>query len=569
MLNDAQLPAQMHDFTKAPSSLHTARSGFDLTHSHTTTFNTGDLVPILVDGDILPGDTININVNAIIRGITPIVPVMDNTYLQFDMFFVPYRLVWCHFKNFMGESDQAWTPSKEYTIPQDTLISTNPIVKSNFYKAAGIPTGELKNSIPLSISALISRAYGLIWNEWYRDQNTQDPLYIPTDDNSISVVQGQTNNFQSTLLDGFLKVNKLHDYFTSSLPAPQKGDLSSVGLSGNLPVLTGVQHSNLTSMNSNARKNGFYPLSFAQYNGSFVANPTTAPLRNKGGSGTGITSSGASGLTNGSSTTVSANATVAPDNLYVNLANTSITINALREAFAIQQLFEIDARSGSRYREVVQAHFSTTIPDARAQIPEYLGGKVIPINISEVLSTSESESSTLGTAGANSRTFATTDNITYSATEHGVFFVLVHVRNALSYYQGVPRMFTRKNRLDFYWPSLANIGEQPVFNKELFFTGSSADDEVFGYQEAWASYRYKSNRVSGLMTPDADLGSYTYTEDFNQTPTLSSAFMTQNRSNVDRSLAVHNSDQWLSQFVFDYKLYRVRPMYSIPGLQEL
>lgn len=543
-----------HDFTQAPASLSKARSGFDLSHTHALTFNTADLVPVLVD-EILPGDTISLNCNAIIRGITPLVPVMDNAFLDIAAFFVPNRLVWKDWKAFMGENtESAWIPQKSYSVPQvDIDLSVGNQTKAElsncFYDSIGIPVVDMvsRGVTDISFSALYHRAYCLIYNEWYRDQNTQDPLLIETE--SIDENNEDSSSIVNSLLHGFLKVNKFHDYFTSALPGPQKGDVASVGLTGILPVLTGSSHQFFGDTNKN-------PLTFAN---------ASTPLATSGD----LVLSGGQLAYNNTSVSVSGSQTY-PDNLYVNVANTSITINALREAFAVQQLLEIDARSGTRYTEVLNAHFGVTSPDSRLQRPEYLGGMRTPINITEVVSTADSESSPLGTTGAKSVTFLGSDNITYSATEHGMLFVLAYVRTQQSYTQGLPRMFSRKDRFDFYWPVLANIGEQPILNKELFITDSSTtNNEVFGYQEAWASYRYKENRVSGNLNPVSDLGSYTYANSWATMPTLSASFIEENKSNVSRSLAVTNGPQWLSQFFFDYKVYREMPMYSIPGLQEL
>ena len=561
-------------FSMAPQ-LDIKRSVFDRSFTHKTTGNCGRLIPFFVD-EMLPGDTFSCDTAMICRMSTPIKPVMDNAYIDIYYFAVPYRLVWEHWEEFNGANNSdIWAEDVEYTIPQVTAPSSTGWMKGTIADYMGIPTG-VDN---LSVSALPFRAYVLVWNEWFRDQNTQYPQPFMLGEKSAlgSNQESELNQSYYRAAGGGmpLKVSKFHDYFTSCLPAPQKGEPVTFSLAGTAPVVfsaTGFQGTNET-------RGDFIPVfSFdTDHEGAAISGETAKlfALRNASKTsladfsysfGSGLSSDDVSSYLNPNSGSFVASADLA--------ASTAVTINELRIAFATQRLLERDARGGTRYTEMIRAHFGVTSPDARLQRPEYLGGKRVPINMNQVLQYSQSTSeSPQGNTAAYSLTSDSDSSFTYSATEHCILLGLAVVRTDHSYQQGLERFWSRKRRFDFYYPELANIGETAVLNKEIFAQGNAEDDEVFGYQEAWADYRYKPNRISGAFrsTYDQSLDFWHYGDDYSKLPTLSAQWMSEPVENMDRTLAVKSSveDQLLFDFYVKLTCARPMPVYSIPGLQAV
>lgn len=547
-------------FAENPTNINIQRSRFDRSSTHKTTFNTGKLVPIYVD-EVLPGDTFEMKTSAVVRMTTPIFPVMDNAYMDFYFFFVPNRLLWDHWKEFNGENTTSqWEQKTEYQVPQITPPSTG-WKKGDVADYFGIPTNIGTSSGSWTVSHLPFRAYALIWNEWFRDQNVMSPILIDTGDSTVQGVTGDGNNsIQAAVLGGScLPVSKFHDYFTSALPEPQKGPDVLLPLGKNAPVVTVAPPE---------RNNGvFHALHWAA-----ETSPTLSNVGGIGYSGT-LTTGFETRADTATSVGSISNAKMAPDNLVASLSDaTAATINELRLAFQLQKLFERDARGGTRYTEIIRSHFGVISPDARQQRPEYLGGDRIPITVNQVVQTSGTTAdSPQGNVAAYSLTGDVQKSFTKSFTEHGFIIGLACVRTDHTYQQGLERFWSRKNRFDFYWPALANIGEQAILNKELYLQGNDQDNEAFGYQEAWADYRYKPNRVSGEFrsnNPNGGLDSWHYADFYSERPTLSSQWLSETKANVDRTLSVQStvSDQFFGDFAFQCYCTRPMPVYSIPGL---
>lgn len=550
------------------------RSKFNRDSSVKTSFNVGDLVVFYLD-EVLPGDTFQVKTSLVAR-LQPLVTApMDNLYLDTYYFYVPNRLVWDHWRELNGENtESAWIPQTEYQVPQITAPAGgwNIGTIADYF---GIPTG-----VPgLSVSALPFRAYSLIVNEWFRDQNLKDPLETPKGDATVQGVN--TGNYITDCAKGGLpfKAAKLHDYFTSCLPSPQKGADVLISGVGDLPVYTGESH------NNNGSKIGMHYSIFSQnpitVNSSIDSN--FAPLLSAGAGSSGsvpagtVASAGQYGLRNGylnnlNSGNYTANDSVAvfPNNLYAS-AGAATSINQLRMAFQIQKMYEKDARGGTRYQEMIKSHFGVSSPDARLQRPEYLGGERIPININQVVQMSgTTDKSPQGTVAGQSVTSDTHGDFIESFTEHGMIIGLCVARYEHTYQQGLNKLWSKKSRTDFYLPVLANIGEQPVLNKEIYAKGTAADDEVFGYQEAWADYRYKPSIVTGEMRSNhaKSLDSWHFADDYDSQPHLSSAWIDEDKSPVDRCLAVQSSvsNQIFADFFIQNETTRPMPVYSIPGL---
>lgn len=522
-------------FSLAPQA-SIERSRFDRSHSHKTTFDAGKLVPIYCE-EVLPGDTVTLDLSTVCRMSTPMYPVMDNAYLDVHWFFVPYRLVWSHWREFCGENTDPWAQDIDYEIPHAIVKGQS----GGFWDHIGVPP-----NVDCDVSALPIRAYQLVWNEWYRDQNIQSNWLVNI---------GDTSDASEVQEDELFSVNKYKDYFTSCLPSPQKGEAVLLPLGEWAPVYT--RSSNVPS------DEPIVGLRWA-YSGS----DTTASLGISGSGGTGITT-----LLSTSSATPTTNS-ADPINLWADLATaTSATINQLRQAFAVQRLLERDARGGTRYRELVKAHFGVDTGDARVQVPEYLGGKHIPVNISQVIqqSAAADEPTPLGNTGAYSKTVDRGSMFTKSFVEHGLLLGLASVRTDHTYQQGFPRYLSRRSRYDFYWPELANIGEQAVKVSEIYAPADPNGDLVFGYQEAWADYRYSPNRVSGAFRSDSpqSLDVWHYADDYSSRPYLSSSWIKETDANVGRTLAVQDSDvadQFLLDCYFHSVWTRPMPLYSVPGM---
>lgn len=551
--------SQSH-FAINPTSIDMSRSRFDRPFSHKTTFNVGQIIPFYVD-EVLPGDTFDVETSRVVRMQSLITPVMDNIYLDMYYFFVPNRIVWAHWKEFMGEnSESAWIPKTEYSLPQITAPAGTGFAIGTIADYLGVPTGVPK----LSVNALPFRAYALICNEWFRDENLSDPLNIPVDDATVAGVN--TGTFVSDVAKGGLPYTaaKYHDYFTSALPAPQKGPdvLIPSATAGEYPV---VSTSNLHSLDGYSDGLRFYlPESDG---GKVPAEPAYL--------GIGFPPDGSSNDNVGlASSSFEANRKgLFPANLWaIASGGLGATINQLRMAFQIQKLYEKDARGGTRYIEVLKAHFGVTSPDARLQRPEYLGGNRIPININQVLQTSATAEGTTpqGTPVGQSLTTDTHHDFKKSFVEHGFVIGVMVARYRHTYQQGIERFWNRHTRFDYYWPVLANIGEQAILNKEIYAQGTEEDDEVFGYQEAWADYRYKPDRVSSEMRSAyaQSLDVWHLADDYDNLPALSDSWIREDPTNVDRVLAVQSntSAQLFADIFVMNRTTRPMPMYSIPGL---
>lgn len=550
-------------FALNPTRIDMSRSTFDRSASVKTSFNVGDIVPFFLE-EVLPGDTFNVHSSKVVRMQTLLTPMMDNVYLDTYYFFVPNRLVWNHWKEFNGENNEsAWIPQTEYSIPQITAPTGgwNVGTLADYF---GLPTGVEG----ISVSALPFRAYALVMNEWFRDQNLQDPLVVPVDDATVQGVN--TGTFVSDVAKGGKPyiAAKYHDYFTSCLPSPQKGpDVTlSVASQGDLPVVpksdlvdyslvSNTQHVDWAFRNS---PNSSW-IKVSPGNAVFVAD----------GDRTQMVSDDAFSLPS------SWSASPVPANLWaINSGNAIVaTINQLRMAFQIQKLYERDARGGTRYIEVLKSHFGVTSPDARLQRPEYLGGNRIPINVNQVIQqsgTGAGADTPQGTVVGMSQTTDSHADFIKSFTEHGYIIGVMVARYDHTYQQGIERHWSRKTRFDFYWPVFANIGEQAVKNKEIFAQGTAEDDQVFGYQEAWSDYRYKPNRVTGEMRSayTQSLDVWHLADDYDRLPALSDSWIREDKNTVDRVLAVKStvSNQLFADIYIKNRATRPMPMYSIPGL---
>lgn len=562
-------------FAINPTRIDMSRSTFDRPFSHKTTFNVGDIIPFYVD-EVLPGDTHKIRTSKVVRMQTLLTPVMDNIYLDTYYFFVPDRIVWSHWKQFMGENtDSAWVPSTEYEVP--VIASPDGGWKEGtIADYMGIPT----NVGNLYVNALPFRAYALIMNEWFRDENLCDPLNIPLDDATVKGVN--TGTFVTDVAKGGLpyKAAKYHDYFTSALPAPQKGPDVTIPVSSgaNFPVFGSGTPLFLTDGSTYGGLTSLVPPG-----GAFE---TPAVLSVAGSSVVGA-SLDVNKLALGDSTDkgkmvgvmtkgqMESNFPSVKDSGLVAINDGSVsvaTINQLRMAFQIQKLYERDARGGTRYIEILKSHFGVTSPDARLQRPEYLGGNRIPITINQVVQNSGSMNGETpqGTTTAYSLTTDVHQEFTKSFVEHGFIIGVMVARYDHTYQQGLERFWSRRDRFDFYWPVFANIGEQAILNKEIYATGQDSDSEVFGYQEAWADYRYKPSRVSGEMRSNAKtpLDSWHLADDYDALPTLSDSWIREEPNNVDRVLAVtmEVSNQLFCDLYIQNRTTRPMPVYSIPGL---
>ena len=556
-------------FSKMPS-VGISRSRFERTSQHKTSFNLGDIVPIYVD-EVLPGDTRSIDLASVVRMSTPIAPIMDNIYLDFFAFFVPNRLVWDHWKEFMGENrTSAGIPLVSYSVP-GLKLGGNGIDASSLLPYLGIPaevsgcsssSGGVQGA-GLFISSLPFRGYYLIYNEWFRNQNLIAPQPVYTGDN-FGVLVGDSDNATDLLL---CKASKLPDYFTKALPYAQKGDAVKIPMGSFAPLIGG---NGFTALGKDMR------LSTA-YSGS-PTNPTyTDAVRGPMRYGTRVgPDTGRVGIVSDSGTDSSS--AVIATNLGVNVASIAGTIDQLRYAFQLQKLLWKDAAYGSRYWELLASHFGITAPDASLQRPEYLGGKRMNINIDQVLSTagySNTSSTTVGAPGANSVSAFKGSIFTKSFTEHGWLYIMAVARHDQTYGQGINRMFSRKDRFDYYWPVFANLGSQEIKKKELYLqadTVSGRDPEgVFGYQEAWSEYRFKPSIASGKLNPNVanSLDFWTLSNKFTSLPTLGQTFIEQDRNNLARALVTGSTGpDFIADFYFRDIAVRPIPTFSLPGFAD-
>lgn len=552
-------------FSLNPTNIDISRSRFNRSHSVKTTFNVGDIVPFYCE-EILPGDTFNVKSSRVVRMQTLLTPMMDNIYLDSYYFFVPNRLTWEHWREFNGENTaSAWLPTTTYSIPQLTSPASTGWTVGTIADYFGIPTGITD----LSVNALPFRAYALICNDWFRDQNLCDPLNIPLTDSTVAGVN--TDTYVSDVAKGGkpYKASKYHDYFTSCLPAPQKGPdvLIPSGTGALYPVVTGSTIPDGDKA-SDYRKGMEFRIAgtgaYKQY--SSTDYPYVA---------------GASGGALAITSVQDKNVNLFPSNLWADTSAGVIgaSINELRTAFQVQKAYEKDARGGSRYIEIIKSHFGVTSPDARQQRPEYLGGNRIPISVNQVIQQSQTATTPQGTVSGMSLTTDHNEDFIKSFTEHGFIIGVMVARYDHTYQQGLERFWSRSTRFDYYWPVFANLGEMAVKNKEIYAQGSSVinsdtgkayDDEVFGYQEAWADYRYKPSRCTGEMrsTYATSLDKWHLGDDYNALPSLSDSWIMEDKATVDRVLAVQSSvsNQLFADIYIQAEATRPMPMYSIPGL---
>lgn len=540
----------MSRFSLMPTA-NIQRSSFNRDHNFKTTFDAGKLIPFYCD-EVLPGDTVNLNVTSLCRLATPIVPLMDNIYLDTFFFFVPNRLVWNNFQKFMGEQEDPGD-STDYLIPQ-LFSSDSEVEVDSVLDYFGFPLGDIYGSEnnKLNASALPLRALCLIWNEWFRDENLQDSIKINKSDSS-----GYTTDVDSlpnglfNLSDSCLPRGKRHDYFTSALPWPQKGDSVDIPLGTSSPVY-------ISGDPSDVRLPIYNEVTTKYHIGSLDFDPSVnhvTPQRHP------------AYFTDWGSWSGEATDT----HMFADLTKaTAATINTLRQAFAVQRLLERDTY-GTRYTEILLSHFGVRSPDARLQRPEYLGGDSTPFNINPVTQTSSTDNTTpqgnLSAFGVNGAHY---HGFTKSFVEHGYIIGLLCVRADLNYQQGLERMWSRKTRFDFYWPELAHLGAQAVLNKEIYAQGTAEDDDVFGYQERFAEYRYKPNYVTGKFrsTYAQSLDSWHLAQNFESLPTLSSDFIIENPP-FDRVIAVPSEPQFIIDCFFRENWVRPIPIYGTPGLSKL
>lgn len=514
-----------HNFSEVPKA-EIQRSSFDRTHGYKTTFDAGYLIPIYVD-EALPGDTFVLDATMFGRLATPITPIMDNLFMDSFWFAIPMRLLWTNWNKFMGAQENPGD-STDYIIPTIAAPGGGWLVGS-LSDYFGLPT-QINN---LSASAMWHRAYNLIYNEWFRDENLQDSVTINKGD-------GPDSDGDYTIL----RRGKRHDYFTSCLPWPQKGDAIELPLTGDAPI-TGI--GKITQNWSTGTKNVY----------------------ETGGDGTVDYTLGFKALDTASEYFAEEDQSNAGyPNIRADLSSvTAATINDLREAFALQKMSEKDARGGTRYTEIVRNHFGVVSPDSRLQRPEFLGGKTTPVNIMQVEQTSESNTTPQGTVTAYGTVTTGNDGFIKSFVEHCVIIGLVSVRADLTYQQGLPRMFSRSTKYDFYWPTLAHLGEQAVLNKEIYAQGDANDDLVFGYQERWAEYRYYPSKITGKLrsTYAQTLDVWHLSQEFLSLPTLSDAWI-QDTPPVDRISAVTAEPHIIYDSYLKVKCVRPMPVYSVPGM---
>lgn len=544
-------------FAELPS-IDIERSIFDRSSSHKTSFNVGELIPFYVD-EVLPGDTFKVTTSIVARLQTLLTPIMDNIYLDTYFFFVPNRIVYNKWKNFMGESESAWTPTQTYSVPQ-IKFPENGFATGTIADYMGVPVNVHPTDDWMTINAMPFRGYAMICDQWFRDQNLSQPLQIPLDETTVTGVN--SGNQVTDIAKGGLpfKVAKYHDYFTSCLPGPQKadavtifGDRYNVTDQRYIPVVTGID----------------------QYLGQALPEGVPALFGHYYDAGEVETSNyvRVTGIANQVQALAVSDQTTrkfVPTNLWADYGQMVVTINQLRLSFQLQKFYEKCARGGTRYRELIKAHFGVTSPDARMMIPEYLGGTRIPISIHQVANQSQGENDFLGDVAAMSNTSDVHEDFIKSFTEHGFVIGVCCARYDHTYAQGLERFWTRKDQLNYYFPVFANLGEQPVYKYEINLTAAEPQEKTFGYNEAWSEYRYKPSRVSGEMRPNitGNLSHWHLADNYDSEVTLSDDWIREDKTNVDRVLAVTSSvaNQIFADIYVKNIATRPMPMYSIPGL---
>lgn len=542
-----------HMFSMIPRA-NIQRSVFDRSHTYKTTFDSGYLIPFFVD-EVLPGDSFKVDVSYLARLATPVVPVMDDLYVDTFFFAVPCRLLWSNWQRFMGEEIYPGS-STDFLVPQSNSGTSGWSVGS-FEDYVGLPT-EIAN---VKANELFARAYALIWNEWFRDENLQNPINLSTFaeiDSASGLDDVGLGDSGFTGSHKLLKRGKRHDYFTSALPWPQKGPGIELPLGVTAPV---KRDGNSSLLLTNGEDYYNLVAHRAEARGSIgVADPWANQFIGADGHflGTGADDHGVVlGYESG---------------LIADLSGaTAATINSLRQAFQLQRLYERDARGGSRYTEILRSHFGVVSPDSRLQRPEYLGGSESRLVINPVVqnSATENDKTPQGNLAAFGISASSGHGFTKSFVEHSVVLGLVNVRAPLSYQQGINRMFNRRTRYDYYWPVLAHLGEQEILNKEIYAQGNSQDDEVFGYQERYAEYRYFPNMITGKFrsTYKQSLDFWHLAQKFENLPKLNDEFIKENPP-ISRIVAVPSEPQFIFDSYIRMKCARPMPVYSVPGLVD-